>query len=117
MKLSIRTVVDRGHDSERVILDVAQAADLRYYMVFDTTYTGDHTISNKLRHTYWFTAQSVKPGDVVVLYTKKGKNTSREENGHTVYFYYWGLDSYVWNNDGDGALLVEVNAWSTKRVN
>jgi hypothetical protein len=114
MKLTIRTIVDHGHDSERIVLDVTQAANLKYYLVFDTTYLRPGAISNKLRHTYWFAPQAVQVGDVVVLYTKKGSNTSRQENGHTVYFYYWGLDSCVWNDEGDRALLMEANAWITK---
>lgn len=118
MKVKIRNVVDFDTlDSERIILDVVDDTDIGYYMIADSTYTADDKISNKVRHTYWFPDQKVKKGDVVVLYTKKGTNKPKKEKDHTIYFYYWGLDKSIWNDEGDCALLFEIAEWSHKKAN
>jgi len=118
MKLKIDSVVDYGtHDSERVLLTVLEDCNLKNYQIADTTYNGEHSISNKLRHFYWFAPKDVKAGDKIILHTKRGRNSSTElANGKTQYTYYWGLGNFVWNNDGDAAVLFEVNNWNTTRV-
>jgi hypothetical protein len=116
MKAKIRQIVDHGHDSERVIIDITEDTDIGKFIVLDTTYTKSGSVSNKVRHPYWFPDQSVKKDDVVVLYTKAGKRYSKEVDDHIVYFFYWGLDINVWNNDGDSALLMHIDAWQHYKV-
>lgn len=118
MKLKIDSVVDYGtHDSEKVLLTVLEDCNLKYYQIADTTYTSEGKISDKLRHFYWFPVKDVKKGDTIILYTKEGNNTSKQlPNGKTQYTYYWGLDNFVWNNDGDAAVLFEINKWKTTKV-
>lgn len=118
MKLKINKVIDFGtHSSERVWLEVTEDCDLRYYMITDTTFVGEN-ISNKVRHVHWFGPKEVKSGDEILLYTKKGVATNESINGgkNTRYFLYWGLDSYVWNNSGDAAVLFEIYNWKTTKV-
>lgn len=117
MKLSIRKVVDEDHDSERIILDVLQTTNLVHYLISDTTYKSAGKISNKLRHIHWFAPKEVKAGDVVKLYTKKGTDFSSKKEKYTLHICYWGLDSCVWNDEGDRALLMELSDWQTKSVN
>lgn len=120
MKLKMTKVVDRGtHNSEKVLIDILEDADLKYYIVRDTTFTKDgKKISNKWVHAHQFSAQPVKKGDKVVLYTKNGTASKKDlGNGNTEYTYYWSLGNSVWNDDGDAAVLYEVNAWHTLRVN
>jgi hypothetical protein len=116
--LKIRTIADiKSYNNERVVLDVLDDDNAHFYLVMDTTYNKNHTISNELRHTYWFFDQKVKKGDVVVLYTKNGTNSSTlNPNGSTTYFYYWNLGKSIWNDDGDGAVLFHISEWTTKRV-
>lgn len=105
---------EHGHDDERVLIDVLLDADLEDYILFDTTYSPDHKISNKVSHPFWFPKQMVIKGDLVVLYTKKGASSLiNNQNGSTSYFYYWNLDSNVWNDDGDTAILFELNGWQS----
>lgn len=58
-------------------------------------------------HTFIFDGISLPGGDLLVLHT--GKGSHRVSNGCggrcSVHHYYWGLDGYVWNNDGDKAVL------------
>lgn len=118
MKVSIREIADsRNHDQERLILDVVQDTDIGEYLVLDSTYTENNKVSNRARHPYWFLDQKVKKGDVVVLYTKRGRSSNQSNsNGSTSYFYYWGLDSSVWNNDKDCAVLLHISEWTAKAV-
>ena len=115
MKLKIVKIIDRGvSNDERLWLKVLQDADMQFYIVFDTTYTARHSISNLQRHAYWFDSKSVLSGDNVVLYTKRGTPSSKKnEDGTTTYFFYWGLDKSVWNNEGDCAVLFETSSWET----
>lgn len=118
MKLEIVQVLDFGsHDTERVMLRAVADCNLHYYILTDTTYTDASHISNKLRHMHWFHNQDVKSGDEVILYTKKGIDSSASlTNGRTRYTKYWGLGNSVWNNTGDAALLFEINTWRTTKV-
>lgn len=116
MKIQIDKIVDHGQNSERVEMSVIQNCNLTYYILADTTYTDPTHISNKLRHMHWFADRDVKAGDKIVLFTKKGTNTSATiGNGNTKYTIYWQLDINVWNNDGDAAVLFEINGWKTTK--
>jgi len=115
MKLKIVKVVDRASpNQERLWLKVLQDTDMKFYIVFDTTYTGANAISNLQRHAYWFPPKMVHAGDNVVLCTGKGTNSSQpNQEGTQNHFFYWDLDKTIWNNQGDCAVLFEVGDWTT----
>lgn len=115
MKLEIIKIIDRGiADKERLWLRVLADTDLTYNIVFDTTYTSENSISNVQRHAHWFKPRKVITGDYVILYTKKGTDSSSKNNdGSTNHFLYWGLDNTIWNKEGDCAVVFEVNTWKT----
>lgn len=119
MKLKMSQIVDRGtHNSEKVLIDVLEDANLKFYIIRDTTFDENDKLSNKWVHVYKFLNQVVKEGDKVVLYTKTGRNKKNElGNGKTEYVYFWGLGNSVWNNDGDAAVIYELKGWQTLRVN
>ncbi|KHE07672.1 hypothetical protein [Citrobacter braakii] len=118
MKAKVRTIHGHGKANEEyVIIDVNEDCNANRLMLADTTYTSETTISNKTRHTFWFKAIDLKKGDVIVLYTGSGTDQSKSQtNGTTIYYRYWGLKTAVWNDDGDGAILFDINTWSTKKV-
>lgn len=117
MNARIRTIIDHGHNDERIVIDITFDTDIGEYLVLDTTYTNQGSISNKVRHPFWFPDQKVKTGDVVVLYTRKGTiSSTKNTNGSTSYFFFWGLDSNVWNNDGDCAIIQHIDQWASHRV-
>jgi hypothetical protein len=117
MKLEINQILDRGdQQQERLWIKVLNDTDLSFYIVFDTTYTSESTISNIQRHAHWFRPRKVKAGDSVILYTRPGQfSTSQNPDGSTNHFLFWGLGRSVWNEEGDCAVLFEVNSWSTRR--
>lgn len=121
MKAKIRTVIDHGvmsgKDAERIVIDILEDTNMSEYMILDSTYEEGGTISNKIRHPYWFKNRNVKKGDVIVLYTKEGTfNKVENKDKPTTYFYYWGLKSFVWNNDGDAAVLLHIDDTNHHKV-
>lgn len=104
-------------NKELVSLRVLKACDLKYFAVYDSTYTSEGKLSNKVRHTYWFLSRTVKAGDSVHLYTGKGKDASLDNtDGTQTHVIYWNLGTPVWNDEGDYVTLVRKQAWRTKRV-
>jgi len=63
-------------------------------------------------HRYGFTGISLPSGDLLKLHTGSGRHRVTTGCGGdcSVHHYYWGLDDYVWNNDGDRATLKKPNA-------
>lgn len=117
MDIKIRGVLERKTNNERLVLDVINDCRLGRFAVIDTTYDDEGKVSNKNRHVYLFNTQAVKKGDIVVLYSKKGEDDStKNNNGSISYFYFWGLDSTVWNNEGDVALLLHIDDFERKTV-
>ncbi|EPM4748539.1 hypothetical protein ACTJ2M_000295 [Vibrio parahaemolyticus] len=113
MKLKVIEIKNSGTlNQEYVKLKVVNDCNLKYYLLADTTYISETSISNKLRHMYWFAPKDVKKDDVIYVYSGKGKNTSNSG----VHKYYWNLSKSVWNDDDDAALLFEVNDWKTTRT-
>lgn len=118
MNLKILRVHDNGVMSrERIVLKAFAPLDIGRYILCDTTYNRDDTVSNKLRHSFWFPDKEIKTGDFVVLYTTSGNDRQFDNKSDTVtHCFYWGLDRTVWNQDGDGAVLIEIGGWVAKNV-
>jgi hypothetical protein len=118
MDLKIDVVKGHGDEkTERVLLSVLKDCDLKYYMISDATYTKDNKISNKHRHSKWFSPKAVEKGDKVILYTRAGKNvTVTGDDGVVWHKIFWGMNSPVWNDKGDAAILIKLSAWNTTRT-
>lgn len=118
MSLELINIHEKGkQDAEYVELKAKEACNLKYYIVADTTFTSETSISNRLRHIHWFLSKEIAKGDYVFLRTGKGANTTyTNKAGTTTHVIYWGLDKPVWNNDGDAGILFNLNTWSTKKA-
>lgn len=118
MKVKILSVHNQGNfDEEYVLLEVVSDCDIGKYVLADTTYTSTGTVSNKLRHVYWFPDKDVKKGELVSLRTKAGTNTElTNSSGTKVHRFYWGLKTSVWNDDGDCAVLLQTDDWQHFRA-
>jgi hypothetical protein len=117
MKIEIIQIVDRGiANKERLWLRVLGDCDLSHYIVLLTSYVSVNAISNLLRNAYWFNPKAVRSGDYVILYTGKGvTTTSKNNDGSTNHFVYWGLDKTIWNAINDCAVVTELNTWQTSK--
>lgn len=113
MDVKIIAVKNHGNAKEEyVLLEVTADCDIGHYQIGDSTYTSNGSVSNKLRHTYWFPDKPVKKGDLVCLRTSSGANeTKTGSDGKQIHWFYWGLAVAVWNNDGDCAVLQHVPHW------
>ena len=118
MNIEIQSVDNKGDQTkEQVTLKVINKCDIGYYILFDSSYTKDGKVSNKVRHTYWFPNQEVQAGDYVFLFTKPGTyGTHKNKAGTTTHNFYWNMNEPVWNDDGDFATLVEAKTWKSKPV-
>lgn len=118
MKLEIRFVKGHGDlEEERVVLKALSDLNVGTYVISDTTYYSDDEVSNELRHIYWIPDKQVEKGDLVVVYTKSGKDkTTNNKSGNKTHFFYWGLDRTIWNKEEDAAVLFSLEAWAFKQV-
>lgn len=113
MDIRIVGIQNKGSFSQEYVhLEVVRDCDMGRYAIADTTYNANGTVSSKLRHFHWFVDQPVKAGDTIYLYTRSGNDNSKPNNTKTVYHCFWGLKSSVWNNTGDGAVLMHLPTWS-----
>lgn len=118
MKLKIKSLRVQGNETkERLVISVLADCSLDDFMVLDNTYSNEHLLSNEDRHTYIFPFVSAKEGDVIILYTGKGTDVSKENDKGTItYYFYWGLKTPVWNDEGDCAYLVKIADADSKCV-
>jgi hypothetical protein len=58
-------------------------------------------------HVYTFGSYTLRAGRSVMIHTGSGSNSARHR--------YWGMDGYVWNNDGDRATLKKANGRTADR--
>lgn len=119
MKLKIRGVFGEGLEDERIVIDVTEDSKSKdNYILFDTTYDNQGNVSNKHRHSFFFhTDSSLKRGEVILIYTKKGKDHLAKSSKQTkMYVLHWGLDTCVWNNDKDNAFLVHYDDYTGKII-
>lgn len=118
MKLKVLSIHEKGDASkEYVLLEATEDCDVGNYAVADSTYTGEHSVSNMLRHVYWFPDKAIKKGNRVVLRTGAGTNGEyKTDSGKQVHRFFWGLKSSVWNDDGDAAVLLHIASWKITKT-
>lgn len=118
MSLTIIKVFNPGEKNERLSLRVISDCDLRNFAVVDLTYDENSNESNVYRHFYRFSSIRVSEGDIVRLYTGKGRyKTSVGKDKRTIHEVYWGSGSTIWNQDGDKVEVLSVRTISSKNVN
>jgi hypothetical protein len=116
LKLEILCISDKGeHDTERVILRARKDCNLGFFLLCLSTWKSKATISNKLRHLFWFPEAAVNSGDFIILYTRKGSTIGCENQlGTTTHAFYWGLEKPVWNDPKDCAVVFESFGWVSR---
>ena len=93
MNIAIDYIKDSGNlDKERIVFAVKNDEQLGKYLIAESVLLEDSRFSAKIKNIFWFPDQELKQGDVIVLYTKQGNsNSTKNDDGSTTYFYYWGL--------------------------
>jgi hypothetical protein len=117
MNLEIRSFADVGDLSkERVILKALTDLDVGEYALFRSGIGSNDRLPTSGRKTaYWFPDQGLKANDLAVIYTKKGsRRTKSLEGGRTAYFFYWGKEQTLWDDNQFGVVLLKVEDWQFK---
>ena len=82
MKLKIERVEDAGVlDKERVVFSVLANEEIGRYVVLKSKKTGETSVSSETYATFWFPDKPAQRGDLVILYTKAGKDKSSATQG------------------------------------
>lgn len=118
MDIEFNMVKDPGViDNERVILRVTKDTDLGSYLIATSLENDDNqTISSDLSNIFWLPDQNLKAGDLVIVYTKKGKKGQIDNiDGSTSYFVYWGLDKPI-GSDSRAAIVLFNASWHYNRI-
>jgi hypothetical protein len=114
MNLNLVSFADTGKiASERVVFKVTENDDVGDYTVLCSQSDEPGTASSGSNPAFWFPNEEVKKGDVVVLYTKSGKESKKDiGDGKTAYFFYWGLTKTLWNRSTKVLVLIEAAQWT-----
>lgn len=104
-------------ENEYIRISVEEDCWLDDFLIMDNTYNDEGGISNKSRHVYQFPLHKVWAGEIVYLYTKKGKNVvpDSDKKDRTLRFY-WGLGRSIWNIDGDTVHLIKIDKRESKEI-
>lgn len=118
MDIQFFIVKDPGDpEKERVILRVQKNTDLGGYLIATSTENTDNkTINSELSDVLWLPDQKLQAGDLVVIYTKEGKEGKvSNKDGSTSYFYYWGLPEPIGKDRRSTIVLFDTD-WCYRRV-
>ncbi|NWD24896.1 hypothetical protein HX864_16610 [Pseudomonas yamanorum] len=112
MNLIILRIADNGIlEKERIVLKAVADVDVGSYILAQTGVGVDRVVTNKIHNNFWFPDAEIVAGDLVVLYTKSGKSSTKENGANKSYFYYWGKPTPVWNIQDRTAVIMEISSW------
>lgn len=116
MKIQIHSFIDKGKiQTERIALRASADCNLKFYCLHITFEISSGGFFNQPKHTYWFPPVEIKANDWIVIYAGQGTQSNKKnEDGSSSYFYYWGLNSAIFNKPEDTIVLAEVNTWQMK---
>lgn len=116
VKIKIKSFADGGDiTKERVVLRVLADGDIGSYALFRSKEADDGGPLSGQKTAYWFPDKTVKSGDLLVVYTKKGKTSKKVlASGGTAHFFYWQLSEAIWGDDKQNlAVLFLISEWSS----
>lgn len=118
MDLKVTKVTGQGDEKkEYVTIRANKDCNLKGYIVFDDTFNEDGSKSNKHRHIFIFPDREVKKDDRIFLRTRAGKDSrGLTKTGTPAHRFHWGLNSPVWNEDGDTVHLIKIQGQQDFKV-
>jgi len=115
MKMKITSIAEKGDiQNERVGLIATADCNTKFYLLFKT-YFNKAGFFNSSLHTYWFPPTDVKANDKIVVYTRSGNYSVKQEQGITIHFFYWGKSEPLYTDVEDGVVLAEIDSWQLSR--
>lgn len=114
MKFTFKIIRDAGNlDKERIVFSVSADTDIGQFLAMLSRISDDWAPKSGRHTSFWFPDQTVKAGDLVVLYSKEGKsNSSQNKDGSSSYFYYWGLKEAKFGDPKMGIVLFSAPDWT-----
>lgn len=118
MRLEIIDTIDRGiPGKERLYLKVITSTNLIDYIIFQTKIDAHATIIVSSNSGFWLPKYKVNAGDILILYTGNGDNSTRKNaDGTTTHFIYWGLNETIFNSKNSAATVFELRNWTTSKA-
>jgi hypothetical protein len=115
MNIKIRSIAGRDSlQKERITMKVRYNCNVGDYLLMRTGYA-DGEVTIDVKNAYWFPYKDVSAGDLIVLYTKKGRQGEKPlKKSGTAHFFYWGLDATIWSSLEVAAVLLEAPTWESK---
>ena len=109
MNLEFKYIKDKGNlKDERIVLKAKKSLDIGYFFVLLSKKHPKGGVSSTVRETFWFPDKQINEGDLIVLYTKSGTDTSsKNKDGTFSHFFYWGLPNVIFNDESDKAVILE----------
>lgn len=116
MELVITGIGNKGQlAEERVGFKVQKKCNLKNYFIFSTHFM-EAGFYNRSKNSFWFPPREANIGDIVVLYTKAGTDSSQKnDDDTTTYYYHWGLTESIFTSENHGVVIGEVNDWNLSR--
>jgi len=82
------------------------------FVLIRTTASGEDYYGGTITKAFWFQDTDAKIGDLIILYTKRGNFSKKENKSGTVsHFYYMGSSEAIWTRGNTAAVLIESKAW------
>ena len=115
MRVQIRSIEDKGNLSlERIVFRVERELDIGDFMLVRTAFEGGH-VTTEVMNTFWFPDKSVNGGDIIVVYSKSGKERrKRISDNRRAHFFYWGQESPLWDDADVAPVLLYAPEWVSK---
>jgi hypothetical protein len=109
MNLVFKEIKDRGTDKERIILIADGSGDVGTYIIVSAQEENESQVTTSLKNGFWLPDQEVSKGDYIVIYTKDGKNSVKNnKDGTKSYFYYRGISAPIFKQSKNVGLLIKA---------
>lgn len=118
MELAIIKVENESTpDKEYIYMEVLEKTNLKYYIIWDSTYDINEELTNQNQLFFKFPAYEVAKGDRVALYTSlKLPRKEKSNDDGTIHRFNWNLKECIWNNGKDKVHLLKIAELRTKQV-
>lgn len=113
MNIEIVGVKEKGNiDKERIVLKTLSDLDIGFFIIFFTEKVGDNEFASGPKQLFWFPNKKINKGDLVVLYSKEGKEAEKlNTNGNTAHFYYANFKTSYFNDENKVLAVIEAADW------
>jgi len=117
MKFKIINIREPGNiEKERVVIEVLEDGNVGTLVISSTVLQTENSVSPKIKNPYWIPDQEVKKGDLIVVYSKKGKRNNRKNSDNTSsYFFYIGVEYALYEGGEDTAVVFDIGNWKFAR--